>query len=138
VERCFPWPAQPTFLKNPGLPAQGWDHPQGAASPSPPHMDHLLRKCLRAGSHGGLSSTEVPSSLKTHTLPHTVPCVCVHVHAGTWARICGADVGCLPHWRPHVFLIQSFSLTLELISRLAGLASELRESSSPASPIVQC
>jgi hypothetical protein len=27
---CFPWLAQLAFLQNPGLPAQGWHHPQWA------------------------------------------------------------------------------------------------------------
>ena len=37
----------------------------GMAPPTmgPPTLDHQLRKCLTAGSHGGLSSTEAPSSL---------------------------------------------------------------------------
>jgi hypothetical protein len=32
---------------------------------SRPHFDHQLRKCLTAGSHGGISSMEAPSSLMT-------------------------------------------------------------------------
>jgi hypothetical protein len=50
--------AQSTFLKNPGPPAQGWDHPPGA---EPSHTDHQLRKCLTAASYGGIFSIEVSS-----------------------------------------------------------------------------
>ena len=36
---CFPWLVQPAFLYNPGLPAQGWHHPQWAGSGmAPPTM----------------------------------------------------------------------------------------------------
>ena len=31
----------------------------------PPTLDHSLGKCLTAGSHGGISSTDDPSSLMT-------------------------------------------------------------------------
>jgi hypothetical protein len=39
----------------------------GMAPPTmgPPTLDHQLRKCLTAGSHGGLSSTEAPFSVIT-------------------------------------------------------------------------
>jgi hypothetical protein len=55
---CFPCLAQLAFLKNTRLPAQGWHHPQEDLSPW-----SIIEKCLIAGTHGGISSTEAPFSM---------------------------------------------------------------------------
>jgi hypothetical protein len=44
----------------PSLPAQRWHHPQWALL-----TWSLIEKCLTAGSHGGISSTEAPFSVIT-------------------------------------------------------------------------
>ena len=56
----FPWLAQPALLQKPRLPTQRWSHPQGAFP-----LDHYLRKCLTAVSHGGTFPTEAPFSVIT-------------------------------------------------------------------------
>jgi hypothetical protein len=42
---CFPWLAQPTFLYNPGPPAQGWLHLPWAG-PSPINVANALQPDL--------------------------------------------------------------------------------------------
>jgi hypothetical protein len=51
---CSTWRAQPTFLKNPGPPAQEWHHPRWAR---PSTINHRLRKC-----HTGFFSAQFPFS----------------------------------------------------------------------------
>jgi hypothetical protein len=51
------------FLKEPRITSPGsWQCPQCAG---PSSLDHYLRKCLTAGSDGGLSSREAPFSVRT-------------------------------------------------------------------------
>jgi hypothetical protein len=59
MEGCYLLACSACFLIEPGPPAQGWPHPQWAG-PSP--TDQQLRKYFTAGSHGGISSAEAPSS----------------------------------------------------------------------------
>jgi hypothetical protein len=47
-------------LIEPRLPAQRWSHPQGNLP-----TWSLMRKCLTAGSRGGISPTEAPFSVIT-------------------------------------------------------------------------
>jgi hypothetical protein len=44
---------------------QDYQSMDGTTHNGPSPLDHLLRKCLTAGSHGGISSTEAPFSVIT-------------------------------------------------------------------------
>jgi hypothetical protein len=66
-----PWKSVTYWIASPGLlsllsyrtqdhqPRYSTTH-NGSSPQPPPHLDHQLRKCLTAGSHGGIFSTEAP------------------------------------------------------------------------------
>jgi hypothetical protein len=66
-----PWRDVPFWLASPGLLSllsyrtQDYQPRDGPTHKGPSHLDHKLRKCLTAGSHGGISSTEAPFSVVT-------------------------------------------------------------------------
>jgi hypothetical protein len=59
---CFHWIAQLAFLQNPRLQPRDSD---GTTHKGPSCLNHKLTKCLTAGSHGGIFSTEAPFSMIT-------------------------------------------------------------------------
>jgi hypothetical protein len=59
------WLASPGLLSLLSYRTQNYKPRDGPPTMDPPTLDHLLRKCLRTGSHGGISSREAPFSVIT-------------------------------------------------------------------------
>ena len=59
------WLASPGLLSLLSYRTQDYQPRDGPTHKGPFPLDHSLRKCLTAGSHGGISSTEAPFSVVT-------------------------------------------------------------------------
>jgi hypothetical protein len=59
------WLASPGLLSLLSYRTQDYQHGDGPTHKGPFPLDHSLRKCPTAGSHGGISSTEAPFSVIT-------------------------------------------------------------------------
>jgi hypothetical protein len=65
MEGAAYWLASPGLLNLLSYRTQDYQPRDGTTHNGLSHLDHYLRKCLTAGSHGGISSREAPFSVVT-------------------------------------------------------------------------